>query len=158
MTPLARHALAMASASAAPVLVLWGVGSYFTEHPVQSFSELPIFGACLFLIAGVWAVAVGVPSAAILIRYGRTSVWYFALAGFIGGALPSTVALVVGEQFPPFDGSARSWLHVAHSSSIFGGLGMVGGFAYWLVALRGRVLKIGSSDRAPHLRSQGGSR
>jgi hypothetical protein len=152
MSPLARHALGIASASAAPVVVLWGIASLLTEHPVQSFSDLPIVGGWLFLIAGVWAVAAGIPSAAILIRCRRTSAWYFALAGFIGGALPSAVALVVGEQFPPFDGTARSWLHVAYSSSMFGGLGLVGGIAYWSVALRGRVLTIGSSNAGAHLR------
>jgi hypothetical protein len=95
------------------------------------------------LIASVWAVAVGVPSAAILIRYGRTSAWYFALAGFIGGALPTAAALMFGEQFPPFDGSVHSWLHVVKSSAVFGALGMVGGLVYWQVALRGRGQRIG---------------
>jgi hypothetical protein len=143
---LARHALGFAAASAAPVGVLWGVASLFTVHPMQSFSDFPIEGGFLLLIAGVWALVTGIPFAAILIRNRRTSAWYFALAGFFGGALPSAVALIFGEQFPPFDGTARSWLHVAFSSSMFGGLGLVGGVAYWVVAIRGRVLKIDSSE------------
>src|ERR1039457_1476461 len=121
---LARHALGFSAASAAPVGILWGIASLFTVHPMQSFSDFPIAGGgVLLLIAGAWALVTGIPFAAILIRYRQTSVWYFALAGFIGGALPSAVALIVGEQVPPFDGTARSWLHVAFSSSMFGGLG-----------------------------------
>ena len=113
---------------------------------MQSFSDFPIAGGFLLLIAGVWALVTGIPFAAILIRYRRTSAWYFALAGLISGALPSAVALIFGEEFPPFDWTARSWLHVAFSSSMFGGLGLVGGVAYWLVAIRGRVLKIDSGE------------
>ena len=159
MSSLARHALGMALASAAPVLVLWGVTSLFVEHPCQSFADLFIFGEWLFLMAAAWVVAVGIPSAVILIRYHRRSAWHFALAGFMGGALPTAVALILGEQFPPFDGSAHSWLHVARSSALFGGLGVVGGLTYWSVVLRPRVLTIGSSDRGVESSvSQGGSR
>ncbi len=97
------------------------------------------------MIANVWAVATGIPTAAILIRRRLISAWHFALAGLICGALPSAIALIFGDQFPPFDGSERSWLHVAHSSSLFGGLGLLGGVAYWSVAIRGRVFTIDSS-------------
>jgi hypothetical protein len=113
MSPPTRHVVGMASASIVPVVLMWCIAALFTAKPLQSILDFPFAGMWLLSISIVWVAVVGIPIAVILIRSRRTSIWHFALAGFMGGALPSGLSLLTAQQYPPFDGSARSWLHVA---------------------------------------------
>jgi hypothetical protein len=120
-----RTALAFLAAAVAPVvaLLVFAIAiSSLNAGSVASTSDLLLIGLPALCISAPWALVTGVPLYALAARFDRVNGYTAVLGGALGGVLP---VLPIG-----------TW-----SGAAFGGLGAIGGLAFWLVwRPKGRAL------------------